>query len=455
MKRIICALLAVSIVFLCFCAAGCVAESMRGTQTSCIDTAKPEPSVDSSNVPDVTTSATPAVTYEITLVMNNKTDFAFVCDRSEPELRLALNDFSKKLKDELGIEVEVKTVSTDGANEIKVGSVGGNELFEKLGYENDFALEVRENALVLAATNIVSYNYLLEYLYYEYFSVMKYGRLVMTSEDDIVYSKSQMLGVTYPEYHREKTGGCESEFMLKCFEADTFEGSYGLNMPYRLYLPSDYDSEKEYPLFLFLHSAGHRGSDNDIAAASPCMYWLFNHKEPMIEDMIVLVPQCPSKMQWVDTPWSKGAYSVDAVPESIPMKTAIEIYNKVKSEYSIDESRQYVYGVSMGGFGTWDIITRHPEMFTAAFPLCGGGDPSKAEVLKNIPIWVVHSRADKSVPVSGTRDTVNAIKAAGGTLITYKELATDDHNQTGWTGVKDEQIFKEMFATAKKYQKNY
>ena len=455
MKRVICLLLAVISVFLCLFAAGCGTRDTLGAQTSFTSDLESVTSATTSEATEVTTAEIPPVTYEMTLVENNKADFVFVCDRSEPELRFALNDFSKKLKDELGIEAEVKTVSTDGANEIKVGVIGGAELFEKLGYENDFALEVRENALVLAATNTVSYNYLLEYLYYEYFASMKFGRLVMTSEDDIVYSKSQMLGVTYPEYHREKTGGCESEFMLKCFEADTFEGSYGLNMPYRLYLPSDYDSEKEYPLFLFLHSAGHRGSDNDIAAASPCMYWLFNHKEPMIEDMIVLVPQCPSKMQWVDTPWSKGAYSVDAVPESIPMKTAIEIYNKVKSEYSIDESRQYVYGVSMGGFGTWDIITRHPEMFTAAFPLCGGGDPSKAEVLKNIPIWVVHSRADKSVPVSGTRDTVNAIKAAGGTLITYKELATDDHNQTGWTGVKDEQIFKEMFATAKKYQKNY
>ena len=90
------------------------------------------------------------------------------------------------------------------------------------------------------------------------------------------------------------------------------------------------------------------------------------------------------------------------------------------------------------------------SLFTAAFALCGGGDPTKGEVLVNMPIWAMHSKADKGVPVSGTRDTVNAIKAAGGTLVTYKELATDDHNQTGWTGVKDEQIFKEMFATVKK-----
>lgn len=118
--------------------------------------------------------------------------------------------------------------------------------------------------------------------------------------------------------------------------------------------------------------------------------------------------------------------------------------------YSTNESRYYVFGLSMGGFGTWDIVSRYPDIFAGAFAICGGGDPSKADVLKNIPIWTVHSRADGGVPVSGTRDTVNAIKAAGGTLVTYKELDSEDHNQTGWVGVKDEDIFTEMFSQIKK-----
>ncbi len=420
--------------------------------------------------PDVTTlePETPTMTtvepeppvvpiYEIELVKGGATEFTIVCDRADVSLRAAATEFSKRVRDAQGIDIGVTPLSeasgaSGGAKEIIVGGVrdSGDALLDQLSGYNDFAIKVGDGTLTLAATNIVSYNYLFEYLYYEYFADVKNGSVVLDSGDDLIYSKSELSDKLYSEYHREKSGECESKFMLKCFESDKFNGSYGLNMPYRLYVPSNYDPEKEYPLFLFLHSAGHRGSDNDIAAASPCMYWLFNHKDPMIEDMIVLVPQCPSSMQWVDTPWSKGAYSVDAIPESIPMKTAIEIYNKVKSEYSVDESRQYVYGVSMGGFGTWDIITRHPDMFTAAFSLCGGGDPSKGEVLKNIPIWTVHSRADKSVPVSGTRDTVNAIKAAGGTLVTYMELATEDHNQTGWVGVKDEQTFKEMFAISKR-----
>ena len=136
-------------------------------------------------------------------------------------------------------------------------------------------------------------------------------------------------------------------------------------------------------------------------------------------------------MQWVDTPWANGNYSIDSVPISKPMTAAVELLDSVIGTYSINTDRQYVMGLSMGGFGTWDLIMRNPERFAAAIPFCGGADPNQAENLKNIPIWTFHDTTDPTVPVSGTQATVEAIKAAGGTLITYTETSRYAHNV--WT----------------------
>ena len=82
----------------------------------------------------------------------------------------------------------------------------------------------------------------------------------------------------------------------------------------------------------------------------------------------------------------------------------------------------------MGGFGTWDAISRYPEKFAAAFPVCGGADSTKAEVVKDMPIYTFHGEVDWDVPIAGTRVMVEAIKSAGGTKITYTEYAGKGHN---------------------------
>jgi predicted peptidase len=218
-------------------------------------------------------------------------------------------------------------------------------------------------------------------------------------------------------------------------------------MKYRLYVPSNYDPNKEYPVIFFLHGAGHRGTDN-AAPVKGIIFNLFNHKNPQIDDAIVLVPQCPSNYQWVDWPWAKGSYSVDATPESKAMKTALELLDMVESEYSTDTDRYYAFGLSMGGFGTWDVIMRHPDRFAAAVTLCGGADPQKAHVLVDMPIWTVHSLDDTGVPVKGTQDMVKAIKDAGGAKIIYDELNGYNHSIGTLTAKRDE-VFEWMFSQSK------
>ena len=95
------------------------------------------------------------------------------------------------------------------------------------------------------------------------------------------------------------------------------------------------------------------------------------------------------------------------------MRLVIELLKQARNEYTIDSRRIYVTGLSMGGFGTFDLIERHPELFAAAVPICGGGDESAAEKIAKIPLWVFHGAKDKVVPVNRSRKMVEAVKKAG------------------------------------------
>ncbi|MBR4278897.1 MAG: prolyl oligopeptidase family serine peptidase, partial [Clostridia bacterium] len=212
-------------------------------------------------------------------------------------------------------------------------------------------------------------------------------------------------------------------------------------LPYRLILPENYDANKEYPMIVFFHGAGERGNDNELQFVHCVQYIHDNTPEPCI----IVAPQCPTGNQWVDTPWSLGAYSVDKVPESNEMRAVIELLRSLETKYSVDSDRIYAMGISMGGFATWDAITRHSDYFAAAIPVCGGGDPSKADILKNIPIFTFHAINDPDVPVSGTQQTVKAIQQAGGSLISYTEYSYGAHGI--WNmAFATEGLFTRLFA---------
>ncbi len=192
-------------------------------------------------------------------------------------------------------------------------------------------------------------------------------------------------------------------------------------IPYRLLLPDDYDTNGNYPMLLFLHGAGERGNDNELQFFN-CIQTIY---DTMPEDCIILVPQCPLNQQWVDVAFATGPYSTDSVPESNELQAVVEIVNEVTESYAVDTDRIYAAGLSMGGYGTWDLMVRHNDIFAAAIAVCGGADASKADLLKHTPLFVFHGDVDETVPVSGSRNVVNAIKAAGGTLVEYTEF-------TGW-----------------------
>ena len=210
---------------------------------------------------------------------------------------------------------------------------------------------------------------------------------------------------------------------------EVYRASNGKSLPYRLYVPDDYDPSKSYPLVLFFHGAGERGTDNTAQiSAGSVMQRLLLPEEQKKFPCLILAPQCPGDSQWVLSDWGPGVYNHNtmATPVSPYMKAAEELLDKVIAEYSVNEDRLYVTGMSMGGFGTWDIISRNPDKFAAAFPVCGGVDETYLDRLQGFPIYTFHNVGDTIVSSAGTKKAYEILKDAGG--ITYVEYNSSAHD---------------------------
>ena len=197
-------------------------------------------------------------------------------------------------------------------------------------------------------------------------------------------------------------------------------------LPYRLFIPTSAEEGKKYPLFIYFHGAGSVGSDN-LAQLNYGKVFA-DQKTQSSHPCFIVAPQCPQGRRWVDTDWGKTAHIQPAItPE---MRMALEIVDKIVTDYPIDRDRIYVYGTSMGGFATWDIICRRPDMFAAAVPVCGGGDETKAALIKDIPIWAFHGALDTTVKVIRSRNMIAAVKKAGGNprYTEYEKVGHDAWN---------------------------
>ena len=197
-----------------------------------------------------------------------------------------------------------------------------------------------------------------------------------------------------------------------------------VSMPYRLYVPADYDANKEYPVLVFLHGAGERGTDNAAQLVNAFDNLFKTHDK--VWDSIIIAPQCPSGKRWVETDWSKGDYDSSLIPEQ-QLGTVMKILESVKAQYSTDTDRTYAMGLSMGGYGTWNLLMNHSDVFAAGIPICGGADSRKAELMADVPVWTFHGTADGTVPYAGTEKMVNAIVKAGGQKITFTTYTGSGH----------------------------
>ena len=161
--------------------------------------------------------------------------------------------------------------------------------------------------------------------------------------------------------------------MEALFEKKQFTTRSGYLLNYCIYLPNDYDPSQAYPVVLYMHGAGERGDDL-VTHISQGIIEPFKNTESPIYGCIVVAPQCPQGKKWVNvSSWKDDCiYSTEEIEESEELAAVVELVGTLKDIYSTDTNRYYVTGLSMGGYATWDLLVRHPEIFAAAMPLCGG-----------------------------------------------------------------------------------
>ncbi len=230
------------------------------------------------------------------------------------------------------------------------------------------------------------------------------------------------------------------------FEKNIFVSKKNDTLPYRLMRPQVSDTSKKVPLVIFLHGAGERGNDNNMQLVNGVKKFAMNFNRGKYP-CYMLVPQCAKGYRWVETDWKLSSHVMPDKPSEYLSRTMLLVDSLIKY-LNIDTNRIYITGLSMGGFGTWDAISRWPGKFAAAVPVCGGGDTAKASTIKDISVWAFHGDIDKVVMVSRTRNMINAIKKVGGSP-KYTEFAGVGHNC--WNSAySDPAMFEWMFAQNKK-----
>jgi predicted peptidase len=204
------------------------------------------------------------------------------------------------------------------------------------------------------------------------------------------------------------------------FAPRIFVGARGVRMQYRLFVPDQKARGEPLPAIVYLHGGGGIGADNlrQISGGNKTgtHVWVSPQMQARYPAFVV-APQLPDGNRW-------DARQTEVLAPYAQL--VVELLGSLTQEFAIDSSRIYLTGQSLGGVGTWDLITKRPELFAAAIPLCGEGTPSRVAAARDLPIWVFHGAKDESVPVTGSRDMVAALRAAG-SKVRYTEYPGVGH----------------------------
>lgn len=184
-------------------------------------------------------------------------------------------------------------------------------------------------------------------------------------------------------------------------------GDREVTLRYLLYLPADYEKKAsdKWPLVLFLHGSGERGDDIEKVKIHGPPKLVSEGKE---FPFILVSPQCPTGSRW-------DAQELD------------KLTDELANNYRVDRQKLYVTGLSMGGSGTWSLVSAQPSKFAAAIPLCGRGDLANAKNLAQTPTWVFIGAKDRAETVQNCQDMAAALKKAGGDakITVYPDLPHD------------------------------
>lgn len=217
------------------------------------------------------------------------------------------------------------------------------------------------------------------------------------------------------------------------------------NLPYRLLYPLGYTPLKKYPLIVFLHGAGERGSDNEGPIRGLPKALLTTEGRAKYP-CFILVPQCAKEDEWVSFPDYPSGLNTSLQPTN-STRLAIQAIEKTLKELPVDRGRIYLTGYSMGGEGTLDMLSRWPDKFAAGVPICSVSDTSRTATIAKIPLWFFHGDQDGSVNVKYSRIMVAALKRYG-VEPRYTEYVGVGHNS--WINAyQDEGLFDWLFLQSK------
>ncbi len=212
-------------------------------------------------------------------------------------------------------------------------------------------------------------------------------------------------------------------------QQQTFTDANGVTLSYFIVTPPNYAEDREYPLVLYWHGIG---GDTELSGYRYMRDRLYESGH----DCVLLAP-IASRVEgqwWVNyqkaigaSPGTDAIYDLDEAPVTPAFLAACELLAEVVGEYPVETSRIYAVGVSMGGYASWEMMCRFPGIVSAAVPICGGCDPTKADVIADIPVWTYHGDCDTTVNINATRAMVQALQKAGNKNVHFTEYTGVDH----------------------------
>jgi predicted esterase len=186
----------------------------------------------------------------------------------------------------------------------------------------------------------------------------------------------------------------------------------GAVYPYRLLEPLPELRDRDWPLVVYLHGAGERGEDN-LSQLKWLPEWIIGEGYREQLPCYLLAVQCPVSEQWVDVAWGERQPTPMASKATRSLRAVQSAVAQVLGRSGVDRARVYATGLSMGGYGVWDLVARDPEQYAAALAVCGGGDPEAIVSMMDLPVEVWHGQADPVVPVIRSRLMVREYERLG------------------------------------------
>ncbi len=203
---------------------------------------------------------------------------------------------------------------------------------------------------------------------------------------------------------------------MRALSTGQWEEEVAGDLRYRVLLPHEYSPARRYPLVVFLHGSGERGSDN-VAQLTKAV-GAFNSRHVRARfPCIVVAPQAPAGGSFGGAWYPRMWATQDAVAR---------LTRELSGRRTVDSDRMYLAGLSMGAIGGWELLVRHPGLFAAAMLVCGEPKVAWADALLGVPLWAFHGAADDVVPVEPAK-ALCAELARRSSPVTWTEYAGVGH----------------------------